>query len=239
MMPAVNPVRARESSRPTGAYPASGEQRFRLSFVSWEKYEQMVAWFDGRHARLTYDRGELELMTVSHRHENAKHFLGLFLVTLAELLDIDIHSGGSMTFKREDLDKGLEPDECYWVEHEPQMRGKQDYDQENDPPPDLVIEVEVSRSVMDRMGIYAAMKVPEVWRWDGEQLHFCLLRRGKYVEGPVSRHVPVLAADEVARFMGLRGALSEIKLLRAFREWVREQQAQGWPTAPSKPGRGK
>jgi Uma2 family endonuclease len=218
---------------------ASGEQRFRLSLVSWEKYEQMVAWFEGRHVRLTYDRGELELMTVSHAHKHQKHFLGLFLVTAAEELVIEIHSGGSMTFKREDLDRGLEPDECYWVEYEAEMRGKEEYDQENDPPPDLVIEVEVSRSTINRLGIYAAMRVPEVWRWDGEQLRFCRLRKGQYVERPDSRFFPMLAASEVARFMGLRHSLSEIQLLRTFRQWVREQQEQGWPSAPGKSRRAK
>jgi Uma2 family endonuclease len=216
------------------AIPTSGEQRFRLSLVNWEKYEQMAAWLDGRHVRLTYDRGELELMTVSHKHENQKHLLGLLLMVAAEELAIENHAGGSMTFKREDLDRGLEPDECYWIEHEAQMRGKDDYDQQNDPPPDLVLEVEISRSVLDRISTYAAMKVPEVWRWDGQDLRFCLLQRGKYVVGSVSRSFPLLAAGEIARFMHMQQTLGKIALLRAFRQWVREQQAQGWPTAPAR-----
>src|SRR5262249_26518776 len=217
----------------------ASEQRFRISLVSWEKYEQMADWFDGRHVRLTYDRGELELMTVSHKHEFQKHILGVLLMVLVEELDIDIHGAGSMTFKREDLERGLEPDECYWIEHEAQMRSKEEYGQENDPPPDLVLEVEVSRSVLDRMGIYAALKVPEVWRWDGLQLRFCLLQKGKYVESAASRAFPMLAAGEVVRFMHMQQTLSKVTLLRAFRQWVREQQAQGWPAAPSKPTRSK
>lgn len=139
---------------------ARGEQRLRLSLVSWEKYEQMAAWFEGRHVRLTYDRGELEIMTVSHPHEFGKHLIGILVIQLVAELQIDIHGGGSMTFKREDLDRGLEPDECYWIEREPEMRSVWDYDPHQHPPPDLVLEVEVSRSAMDRMGIYAAMKVP-------------------------------------------------------------------------------
>jgi len=221
------------------AVPASGEQRFRFSLVSWEKYEQMAAWLDGRHVRLTYDRGELELMTVSREHEKFKHLLGRLLDVVTLELNIDIHGAGSMTFKREDLDRGLEPDECYWIEHEPQMRGKEEYDQQNDPPPDLVLEVEVSRSVLNRMGIFAAMKVPEVWRWDGQQIRFCLLRKGKYEESPVSRSFPMLAAPELVRFLQLQPTISETKLLLAFREWVREQQAQGWPTAPGKSPKSK
>jgi Uma2 family endonuclease len=218
----------------TRTVPASGEQRFRLSGLSWDQYALMAASLDGRHVRLTYDRGELELMTVSHRHEHHKHLLAALVMVAAEEMDIDVHGGGSMTFKREDLERGLEPDECYWIEHEAQMRGKLEYDPLDDPPPDLVIEVEVSRSVLDRVGIYAAMKVPEVWRWDGQRLRFCLLRKGKHVEVAASRAFPFLAASEIERFMQMPPAQSETKLLRAFRQWVRDQQAQGWPTAPAK-----
>src|SRR5262249_28694377 len=139
-----------------------------------------------------------------------------------------------MTFKREDLERALEPDECYWIDHEVQMRGKLEYDQLVDPPPNLVIEVEVSRSVLDRVGIYAAMKVPEVWRWDGQKFRFCQLRKGKHVEVAASRAFPCLAASEIERFVQMQPALSETKLLRAFRQWVRDQQAQGWPTVPAK-----
>ncbi len=218
--------------------PAS-EQRFRLSLVSWEKYEQMVAWFEGRHVRLTFDRGELEIMTVSHLHELLKHLLRRLLDAFTEELDIDIHGGGSMTFKREDLDRGLEPDECYWIAHEAQMRTVDEYNPENHPPPDLVIEVEVSRSALDRMGIYAAMQVPEVWRWDGERLLYCLLRRRRYVESEVSASLPRLTAAELVRFLDLRQTMSETKLLQEFRCWVREQQEQDWPSAPGRSSKGR
>src|SRR5262249_4770393 len=116
----------------------ASEQRFRISLVSWEQYEQMADWFEGRHVRLTCGRGERELMTVSHRHEYHKHLLGRLLDALTEETDIDVHGGGSMTFKREDLERALEPDECYWIDHEVQMRGKLEYDQLVDPPPNLV-----------------------------------------------------------------------------------------------------
>src|SRR5262245_23346373 len=92
----------------------------------------MAAWFDGRQVRLTYDRGELEMRTVGYYHEHQKHLLASLVSVLTEELYINIHGAGSMTFKREDLECGLEPDECYWIEHELQMRGKQDYDQQND-----------------------------------------------------------------------------------------------------------
>ena len=89
---------------------------------------------------------------------------------LAEECDRNLVSAGNMTFQREDLDRGLEPDDCYWIAHEPQMHNKLTWDPAIDPPPDLVLEIEISRSAQDRMGIYAALRVPEVWRFDGETL---------------------------------------------------------------------
>ena len=105
----MNPIHNKGGHVSVTAVPALAEQRFRLSLVSWEKYEQMSAWLNGRHVRLTYDRGELELRTVSHKHESGKHLLAALLMAAAEELDVENHAAGSMTFKREDLDRGLEP----------------------------------------------------------------------------------------------------------------------------------
>jgi Uma2 family endonuclease len=219
---------------PTTTTAPTAEQRFRLSLVSWEKYESLRAWFEGRPLRITFDRGEIEIRTLSYLHERTKKLLARLIESLSVEIDCDIHSGGSMTFKREDLERGLEPDECWWIEHEPQMRERSDYDPLTQPPPDLVMEVEVSRSVLDRLAIYVAMNVPEVWRWDGERLRFCLLKRGKYEESAQSKSFPMLAASELQRFVAMTG-VSETKLLRDFRDWITQQRPHNWPSAPSKP----
>ena len=144
------------------------EQRFVFSNMDWPSYLAMGEILRDRPIRMTYDRGVLELMTTSPEHEKAKKLLGRFVEALTEELDIDIASGGSMTCRREDEEGSLEPDECYWIEHEEQVRGRIDIDLESDPPPDLAIEAEISRSVLSRLGIYARLGVPEVWRTDGQ-----------------------------------------------------------------------
>ena len=88
------------------AVGASGEQRFRLSLVSWEKYEQMVAWLDGRHVRLTYDRGELEIMSPHIEHEAINRALAAVVEIALEESDIDFENAGSTTFKNEVLKRG-------------------------------------------------------------------------------------------------------------------------------------
>src|SRR5262245_38805161 len=122
------------------------EERQLLSGVSWDRYEELLREYEGRHIRLTYSGGDLEIMTVSSGHECSKTLIARLLEALTEELDIPIMGVGNTTFRRKDLARGLEPDECWYIEHEEQMRGKAEIDLTIDPPPDLVIEVEVTRS---------------------------------------------------------------------------------------------
>src|SRR5262245_53190337 len=131
------------------------------------------------------------------------------------------------TCSREDLDRALEGDECYWIANEPAVRGRVDLDLESDPPPDLFLEIEISRSLLDRLGILAAMRVPEVWRWDGVHFQVMILREGAYETSDRSFAFPFVPLQEFAKFLQ-RSDLSETKLVKTFRAWVREQIAKGW-----------
>jgi len=207
----------------------SSEQRILLHNVSWQTYETLLREFDERPIRLTYDRGDLEIMTLSHGHENYGKLTGRFVETLTEELNIAIHSGGSTTLKRELKKRGLEPDECYWIQNEPAMRGKKDFDQDNDPPPDLGIEIDITHSSLDRMAIYAALKVPEVWRFDGESFSvYRLGADGKYHLSKQSLAFPFLPLAEVLRFLRASDEQDETSLVRSFRRWVREHLLPSW-----------
>ncbi|HXG12591.1 MAG TPA: Uma2 family endonuclease [Gemmataceae bacterium] len=200
------------------------EQRLLFPRVSWSDYVRFSDLLDQRHVRVTYDGTRMEFMTVSPEHERAKKLLDRLLAVLTEELDLDIAGFGSMTCRREDLNRGLEPDECYWVKNEPKVRGRTDIDLSRDPPPDLVLEVEISRSALDRMAIYARLGVPEVWRWDGQTLHVCLLQPdGTYAESQQSQAFPFLPMKEVERFLRDGARLREAELLRRFRKWVRQR----------------
>jgi Uma2 family endonuclease len=200
-----------------------------LSCIDWPTYLVFSDKLGDRHVRVTYNQGDMELMTLSPRHERWKHLLVLLLAVLSEELEMNIAGFASMTCRREDLDRGLEPDECYWIAHEPQVRGREHIDLTKDPPPDLVLEIEVSRSFLDRLSICAALKVPEVWRWDGETLHVCLLgANGQYAESERSLAFPFLPIAELTRFLKMGATMNEWQLQRTFRAWVREQTARGW-----------
>jgi Uma2 family endonuclease len=116
---------------------ATAENRLLMHGVRWQTYEMLVADLGESHIRLTYDKGELELMSPSREHESYKCLIGRMIESLTEELDIEIDSGGSTTFKREDLDRGLEPDACFWIDKELLIRGKMEIDLALDPPPDL------------------------------------------------------------------------------------------------------
>lgn len=209
----------------------SAEQRLRLSDIPWATY---VAYSDGlgpRHIRVTFDRGEMEVMTLSPRHERRKKLLSRLVEALTEEMEIDIASFGSMTCRREDLTRGLEPDDCYWIQHEPQVRGRADIDLDSDPPPDLALEIEISRSTLNRMSIYAALRVLEVWRCGDDGLRVMLLTaRGTYRLSGRSKAFPFLPLAEFTHFLE-RTDLSETQLLRSFRSWIRKQKKQGWADA--------
>ena len=205
------------------------EQRVLLHNVSWQTYETLLQEANSPGVRLTYDNGSLEIMTVSHGHESYGSLLGRLIETLTEELNIQIHSGGSTTFKREVKKRGLEPDECYWIQNEPLMRGKKDFDIDSDPPPDLAIEVELSRSALNRMAIYATLGIREVWRFDTEELSVWHLRNdGRYAQVERSRAFPFLPLAEVVRFLRDSDAEGETTLVRSFRRWVREELMPVW-----------
>jgi Uma2 family endonuclease len=205
-------------------------QQLVLCGQSWQTYLRLLWIFRERHdLRITFDRGALELMTLSHEHENISYLLARFVDALTEELDLPIKGGKSTTFKRRKKQRGLEADNSFWIANEALVRGKTTIDLRTDPPPDLALEIEVSRSALNRLKMYEALGVPEVWRFDGQTLTFHVLGPdGKFAVGTHSRAFPGLRADDVARFFALRGQLDENAIIRQFRAWVRQRIAAGW-----------
>jgi Uma2 family endonuclease len=195
-------------------------------------YPTYVAFADllgERHVRVTYANGELEFMMLSQEHELIKTILGAFVETLVVEMDIDMMPGGSMTFQRADLERGLEPDECYWIASEHRVRHVRQADLTRDPPPGLAIEVEVSRSSINRMEIYSRLRVPEVWRYDGEVVHFEILnKKGRYETREHSKAFPFLRSADLNRVLAAAPGESHTKRLRFFRTWIREQIDRDW-----------
>lgn len=218
-----------------GKVKVQAGQHLLLDNVDWKGYLRVLRIFDERPGwRVTYDRGVLEIMTLSPMHERLKHLLGRLIEALSEELGVAIAGFGSMTFKRRRRKRGLEADECYWIANAARVHGKDEIDLRTDPPPDLALEVEVSRSALNRMTIYAALGVPEVWRFDGQTLTFHSLDPNQqYVAIPSSQAFPGLTPDDISHFLALRSQVHENDLIRQFRAWVQQQVAAGVLSRPA------
>ena len=199
------------------------EQRVVVHELDWNRYRKIADAMGDAHVRLTYNEGSLEFMTLSHGHERCSNLIGRFIEALTEELDLPIQSGGSTTLNREDLDRAAEPDQCFYIDNEPLVRGKDEIDLAIDPPPDLVVEVDITRSSRARMKIYSAMRIPEVWRYDGAVLRVLQLEdAGEYLEVAESRFFPGISPLKVSEFLSQRTQMDANRLVRGFRQWVRE-----------------
>ncbi|MBW4557369.1 MAG: Uma2 family endonuclease [Trichormus sp. ATA11-4-KO1] len=200
------------------------EQRTVLHNVSWETFEALLRdTGEDRGSRFAYDCGTLEIMTPLFAHENPKSNLGNFIIALAEELDIEIRSAGSTTLKRRLANRGIEPDNCYYIQNEPAIRGQQILNLEIDPPPDLAIEIDITSSSVNKFGIYAALGVSELWRYNGQDLNFYQLLEGQYIECKFSIAFPLVAVSDISRFIQQSKSMGEIALLKSFRAWLRNK----------------
>jgi Uma2 family endonuclease len=200
------------------------EQRTVLHNISWETFETLLKETgEDRGLRFAYDCGTLEIMTPLFEHENPKSNFANFIVALAEELDIEIKSAGSTTLKRKIVNRGIEPDNCYYIQNEPAVRGRQELDLETDPPPDLAIEIDITSSSVDKLGIYSALGVPELWRYNGRVLKFYHLVEREYVQREFSVAFPFVSVTDMSRFIEQSKTSGEIALLKSFRAWVREK----------------
>ncbi|MEG3909065.1 Uma2 family endonuclease [Microcoleus sp. w1-18aA5] len=200
------------------------EQRTLLENISWSTFETLLKEIgDRRGYRIAYDNGMLEIMSPLYEHENPKIQSDRFIFILAEELGSEIKSAGSMTLKQEQAKKGIEPDNCYYIQSEPAVRGRQELDLETAPPPDLAIEIDITSSSINKSGIYSALGVPELWRYNGRVLKFYQLASEDYVECNFSIAFPFLSSTEMSRFFEQTKTMGEIALLKSFRIWVREK----------------
>ena len=199
------------------------EQRVALENVSWETYEHLLSdHLDVSAPRLTFDRGRLEIMRPSSEHEVYKQALTMLVEMVADGLGIDIRSLGSTTFKRSQLERGFEADACFYVQSAERMRGRSPIDPAVDPPPDLVIEIEVTAPLLNKLPIYADFGVPEIWRYNGTRLVVLQLSGTEYVESDKGLAFPKASADDLSQLARQSTSLKSTQWLTELRKWVRE-----------------
>jgi Uma2 family endonuclease len=200
-------------------------QSLLLSDVDWNTYSRFLYLFAERPGyRLTYDRGELEIMAPLLNHDDEARFLGDIVFVVTEELELPLHRGGSVTVRRRRDERGIEADECFWIAMAHRMKGRKRLDLRRDPPPDLAIEVDVTKSCMNQLSIYAKLRVPEIWRLTEEALTFHVLNtKGHYELAKTSKAISLLTPAIVMEFLVLaREAGDQNTVTRQLRKWVRQ-----------------
>jgi Uma2 family endonuclease len=196
-------------------------QRVLLHDVSWQEFDLILDELgEHRSTRVTYDNGILEIMTPLPEHEDDKEIISDLIKILLEELDIEFRSLGSTTYKKQSMLKGIEPDQCFYIQNEPAIRGKKRLHLTVDPPPDLALEIDItSRTHPD---IYQALGVPELWRFEQSNLQINVLQNGEYVETETSALFPNLPLKEVIpRYLEQSKTMGRNAVMKVFRQWLK------------------
>ena len=203
--------------------PQSPESPFTLRKVSWATYKALMADVgDHRPWRIAYDSGVLELRMPLLKHETPKRLLENFVETAADEVEIEILEAGALTLEREDLKRAIEPDSCFYIQNELQVRGKDDINLPEDPPPDLAIESDLTSSSLNKFNIYASLGVQELWRYRKEILEVYVLVGGEYKRSEVSLAFDFLPIPEIPNFIQQSKSIGQRAAVRLFKKRIRE-----------------
>lgn len=202
-----------------------GEKRVVFRGLTWLAYQQILgALPQSRTARLIFNCGVLEITMPLEEHENASELLGLFIRVLVGEMGLKLKSLRSTTLDREDLDRGAEPDNAYYIQNQARVAGRS-VNLQQDPPPDLVVEVDITHTDIDKNRLYAAMGVPELWRYNGRDWRIFILENGDYQESEFSPIFPWVQKAYLYQFLA-EAQQDEIAAEQALRQLVRDHLAQ-------------
>ncbi len=203
--------------------PEKTTQRVALSHISWQTYESLLAEAgDQRSSLFSYSQGVLEIIMPSDLHETINCLLKRIVTALTEELDLKIKGFGSTTLNREDLQQGAEPDSCFYIQNVDRILGKR-LDISTDPPPDLVIEVDITSSSSNRFVVYTQLGIPEVWRYRSQTVQIYQLQNREYIACDRSPTFPILSVAMLNQFLQMSETEDDNAIIRSLRQWVSEQ----------------
>lgn len=199
-------------------------ERMVLQNIAWDTFQALIQDLAAQPGkRLTYDNGVLEIWMPFPPHESYKRWLVRLIEIVTEELDLEIRSLSASTWSRKDLAKGVDADECYYIQNEAAIRGKMVIDLMVDPPPDLAIEVDITSLSLPRLPIYRALGVPEIWRFNGERIVFLQWVAGEYQTTDRSAALPGVTVDAVQYLIEQARERGETSWAKTVRQWAREQ----------------
>ena len=190
--------------------------------VSWNDYEELLdSVGEASSLRICYDEGTLQVMTLSQRHEKYATLVERMVDRLSSFLQVKVLFFGSATMRKRQTQKGVEPDACFYVQNASLVGTKDEIDFNVDPPPDVVVEIDLHHDSISKFPIYAALGVPEFWRYDGNALTIYLLREGQYQPSEVSESLTLLTGAVLTDFLARTSKEDQYDILSAFEEWLK------------------
>jgi len=204
------------------------QERVILHGVTWATFERLLAdRGDSAGVRLVYDQGTVELTMPSPEHEWFKATLTQIVDAIACARDRHYENLASTTFTREDLGRGFEPDACFYIQHADAVRTLRRLNLTLDPPPDLVLEIDLTSPSLNKLPLYAALGVPEVWRYTREGIHLYQRQGEGYEPIEVSRVFPAVSRADLTHFLEQSRAMSNrTAWFKAVVAWVQAHDAQ-------------
>ncbi|MGF1513501.1 MAG: Uma2 family endonuclease [Elainellaceae cyanobacterium] len=201
--------------------PLIGERRVVFRDLDWPRYQMLRQTLgDRRGLRMIYDRGVLEITMPLEDHEFAVRMIELFIRVVVVELGLKMKTLGSTTLDRDTLDRSAEPDNAYYIQNQAAVAGR-NVDLERDPPPDLVVEVDITHTDIDKLRLYASMGVPEFWRYNGESWRIYVLQGGAYKESEASTTFPLVPKQRLYAFLA-EARQDEVAAELALRQWAQQ-----------------
>ncbi|NES82207.1 MAG: Uma2 family endonuclease [Moorea sp. SIO2B7] len=196
-----------------------------LKNITWETFNNLLDELgDNRGQRLTYYLGTLQIMSPLGEHENDNRFIDDIIRAMADELNLNLKKFGSLTLKLDPIKQAVEPDSCYYIKNEPLVRHKQNIDLTIDPPPDLVLEIDITSGSLNKLPIYANLQVPELWLFDGKKVTVFTFHKDSksYLKNNQSPTFPWLDLTIIPQLISKSLQLGETATLKQFRQWVRD-----------------
>jgi Uma2 family endonuclease len=198
--------------------------RLVLYDIGWEEYDNLLAQVgDNPHFTISYENGRMEIMSPSAKHEKYKNLVHDFVLILSDELNLEVLSYGSTTLKLKSAGKGAEGDDCFYIQHAVDLGDKDDIDLTRDPPPDLVVEIDLTHESTGKLGIYSVLGVPEIWRFDGNNCQILHLYGQQYSEAQSSLAFPFLEGQHMSEFVASSARSGPRQARRELRDWLKSR----------------
>lgn len=188
---------------------------------TWADYEEIIESVgEASGLRISFDGENIRIMTLSVLHEKYVRFVEMLITTLSLRKKIKVLHFGSATMKKNDEERGAEPDCCFYIQNAELIAKKDSIDFNKDVPPDIVVEIDIHHTSTSKFDIYSKLEVPEFWLFDGKRMIIYVLDGGSYRATKKSVGLPILTDEILTDFLNRLENKDQFDVLIEFEGWL-------------------